>query len=57
MEVTLALARHASYLGGALDLEEAVRALVLWGDRVRFEWARVYAREGLGENGEKSISD
>ncbi len=57
MEAALALARQAGYLGGALDLGEAVRALALWGDRVRFEWARVYAREGLGENGEDSVSE
>jgi len=57
MEVALTLARQASYLGGALDLGEAVKALAFWGDRVRFEWARVYAREGVGESGEESISD
>jgi hypothetical protein len=47
LEVAMALARQASYLGGALDLGEAVRVLALWGDRVRLEWARVYAREGF----------
>jgi len=57
VEVALALARQASYLGGALDLGEAVRALAFWGDRVRFEWARVYAREGVGGSGEESMSD
>lgn len=57
LELALALARHARYLGGALDLGEAVRALTLWGDRVRFEWARVYAREGFGGSGEESKSD
>jgi hypothetical protein len=48
VEVALALTRQASYLGGALDLGEAVRGLALWGDGVRLEWARVYAREDLG---------
>lgn len=48
MEVALALARQASYLGGALDLGEAVRGLALWGDGVRLEWAKIYAREDLG---------
>jgi hypothetical protein len=57
MEVALALARQGGYLGGALDLGEAVRALALWGDRVRFEWARVYAREGPGGDGGDFVSD
>jgi hypothetical protein len=47
LEVAMALARQAPYLGGSLDLGEAVRALALWGDRVRLEWAKAYAREGL----------
>jgi hypothetical protein len=48
MEVALTLTRQASYIGGALDLAEAVRGLALWGDGVRLEWAKVYAREDLG---------
>jgi hypothetical protein len=51
LEVAMALARQAPYLGGALDLGETVRALALWGDRVRLEWARAYAREGLEGEG------
>jgi hypothetical protein len=51
LEVAMALARQASYLGGALDLGEAARALALWGDRVRLEWARAYAGEGLEGEG------
>lgn len=47
LEVALALTRQASYLGGALDLGEAVRGLALWGDGVRLEWARAYAKEDL----------
>lgn len=31
LEEALALARQGSYLGGALDLGEAARALALWG--------------------------
>ncbi len=46
LEVALALARQESYLGGALDLGEAARALALWGDPVRLEWAMVHAGEG-----------
>jgi hypothetical protein len=48
LEVALALTRQASYLGGALDLGEAVRGLAFWGDGVRLEWAKVYAGEGVG---------
>ncbi len=48
LEVALALTRQASYLGGALDLGEAVRGLALWGDGVRLEWAKVYAGGALG---------
>ena len=61
VEVALALTRQASYLGGALDLGEAVRGLALWGDGVRLEWAKVYAGEGVGgeaiANGEVATPD
>lgn len=57
LEEALALARQGSYLGGALDLGEAARALALWGDPVRLgdiegifpgRFDRV-ARRGQGE--------